>query len=150
MNPRVLISDCDWRLLAFAFGDLRQHGFDVMVANSPDEALALARRWQPNVIIASGPTMELWEKLMQGKLEEALPGVSIVVTIGEDEPETAWQPLLRRGFELLPKPLIHASELRVAAESAIMSRRVSRAGGEYQRDYGPLGPSNIVAQKGTA
>ena len=151
MRPRVLISDSDWRLLAFAFSDLRNHGFEVMIEPSAAAALELAERWRPDVVIASKRILSEWERMLGSGLTPPLGEAAVVVTIGADEADEAWQPLLDRGFDVLPKPLVHPSELRAAMEVAVSSIRGEPGG------IGPIvGPGsqdgfgNEAARRGTA
>ena len=150
MATRILISDPDWRLLAFAFGDLRRHGYDVIVEPSAAEALALARTWRPNVVIASRVVVEEWDRTVGAALADALANTAVLVTVGGDEEEDVWQPLLDRGFDVLPKPLIHPSELRAATESVMrmagLGQPASGLGGLQGHDEIGRG----YAQKGTA
>ena len=122
MSPRVLISESDWRLLEFAFGDLRQHGYEVMVESAPMRALDVVRKWQPQVVIASSQCLGQWEQEVGDWLETMRPHTTIVVTANADDTDSEWQEWADRGCEVLFKPLVHASELRVATDQAIKGK----------------------------
>lgn len=123
MRTRVLISDSDWQLLAFAFGDLREHGYDVLAEASPSKALELARQWRPQVIVASRRNVGAWDKALADRFTDVFEGAAFLVTVTDDEADGVWKWVLGRGFDVLPKPLLHASELRAATEAALRPKR---------------------------
>jgi len=122
VSPRVLISESDWRLLEFAFGDLRRHGYEVMVESSPLRALDVVKQWRPEVVIASSHCLGEWENHVDGWLETMPPHTTIMVTANTDDSDSTWQEWADRGCEVLFKPLVHSSELRVATEQALSAR----------------------------
>ena len=119
MRRRVLISDSDWQLLAFAFGDLREHGYDVLAEASPSKALQLARQWRPHLVVASRRNIGAWDKALADRFTDVFEGAAFLVTVTDDEAAGVWKWVLARGFDVLPKPLLHASELRAATEAAL-------------------------------
>jgi len=121
MSSKVLISEGDWQLLEFAYGDLRRHGYEVIVEASPMKALEITKRWQPHVVIVSGSCLAEWEKVSPSSLEEIRSIASVLATISADEPSHTWRQWSERGCDVLFKPLVHPSELRAAADQAIKS-----------------------------
>lgn len=124
MSPRVLISESDWRLLQFAYGDLRQHGYEVIVEASPLVALGMIAKWQPQVIIASSRCLEEWQQHSADWLTSLGSSVTVLVTADAEDSDCTWQAWADRGCDVLFKPLVHASELRVATDQALAARRV--------------------------
>jgi len=120
-QPRILVSDSDWRLLEFAYGDLRQRGYDVIVEASPQKALELARTWRPHVIIVAHGCLSEWDRHLSGGLEAVLSGAAVLATIDPQDEASSWQRWVERGWEVLLKPLIHASQLRAATDAALLS-----------------------------
>ena len=119
MNPRVLISESDWRLLEFAFGDLRQHGYEVIVEAAPIKAMEILKQWQPQVVIACSRCLGEWDRQCDGWLETMGETTTVLVTANTSDSDCAWQEWADRGCEVLFKPLVHASELRVATDYAL-------------------------------
>ncbi len=133
MNPRVLISESDWRLLEFAYGDLRQHGYEVIVEAAPLKALDIIKQWRPQVVIASSGCLGEWEKHSAGWLDTMSAHTTVLVTVNTDDSDCAWQEWADRGCEVLFKPLVHASELRVATDQALGARPASVRQGKPAR-----------------
>ncbi len=144
----MLIAESDWRLLTCAF-DLRGLGYEVMVEECPDRALELAKQWRPNVIIASTGALANWDAAVPDGVEKILGETTFLATIRQEDPGEAWEPLLARGFELLPMPLVHASELRAATDAALARRSDGTIQDLYRPKDGPNSKNNIL-REGTA
>jgi len=129
METRLLIVASEWRLLSFACGALPEAGFRVLVEPSAEEALVLARRWRPDVIIICPTSLAAWDDAEAGRIERHLARVQFIVTVQQEDDPSAWEALLVRGFELLALPLMHPEELLAAAEAAL-TRRVNLRGPE--------------------
>lgn len=119
VNPRVLISESDWRLLEFAYGDLRQQGYEVIVESVPIKAMEILKQWQPQVVIACTRCLGEWDRQCDGWLETVGKTTTVLVTASTADSDCAWQVWADRGCEVLFKPLVHASELRVATDYAL-------------------------------
>ena len=144
----MLIAESDWRLLTCAF-DLRGLGYEVMVEECPHRALELAKQWRPNVIIASTGALADWDSAIPDGVEKVLDQTTFLATIRQEDPGEAWEPLLARGFELLPMPLVHASELRAATDAAL-ARHGDGALQDFYRSEDTPKPKNNILRKGTA
>jgi len=74
------------------------------------------------VVIASSHCLGEWESHVNGWLETIRPDTTIMVTANTDDSDSTWQEWADRGCEVLFKPLVHSSELRVATEQALSAR----------------------------
>jgi len=98
---------------------LRDEGHQVIAESAPNDALAVARQWLPDVIVAPTPCLHAWASGRTEGLEEILPNSSFLVTAEASENLAPCLQWLGRGHEVLLKPVIHSAELVVAVEAAI-------------------------------
>lgn len=119
---KVLISESDFRLLEYAYGDLRRHGYEVIVESTPAKALKLIRQWRPQVVVASARCLSAWEERTARGLASLFKRAAVMVTVDTEDSDMTWQRWTQRGCEVLFKPLIHSSELRAAIDQALAPR----------------------------
>jgi hypothetical protein len=138
MNARLLVAESDWQVLDFVYRDLRERGYDVMVEADVDRAKQVVSHWRPDMVIIAGHHLAQWECQHPELVGELMASASFLVTVSPDEPHDAWSRWLGRGCEILFKPLVHVSELRVAADAAMLAKvkNYSRGIGKVRGVYG--------------
>lgn len=123
MGVKVLVADPDRQILRAAFGCLRDQGFRVIAESVPAEALRIARRWRPDLIIVPAPCLQAWDSDPNEGLETILPEFSFLVTANSPDELSCWQRWIGRWCEVLIKPVVHPLELVVAVEDAMKAVR---------------------------
>ena len=119
MSLKVLICDADWRFVEHASQFLGTHGHHVMSEPLPSEAIDLARRWKPDILIISSEATEGSNDQFLSQIRRLNPRPAILLTGQLDRFDAAWRAWQRGGDELLLKPIIHAWELHTAIISAL-------------------------------
>ena len=122
-RPLVLLVEDDPDLLSFARVALRLGGYRVVVATDGQEAMALARRRHPELVVLDLrlPLADGWQVLsfLQGDPTlSAVPVVVLTATAGPREKERA---LAAGVADYLVKP-ISADDLLLAVERALAPR----------------------------
>ena len=116
MSMKVLIADPDWRFVRHASAFLESHAHLVVQATRGQQALEIARHWQPDLLIVSE------ELTPSGILEElqSLPARPAVLLVGwMDRYDRVWRAWQQGGDELLMKPVFKAKELHEAIVTAL-------------------------------
>jgi len=122
MDARILVTESDWQLLDYAYRDLGAHGYEIVTAR-PDDAVAAHSRCHPDVVLTSMDDIAYFESQSPGALDEMMAHSVVLVTVALESDPGDWQALARRGCEILFKPLLHVTELRVAMEFAVRNQR---------------------------
>jgi hypothetical protein len=122
MEARVLVTESDWQLLNYAYRDLGAHGYEIVTVR-PDEVVEAHSKCHPAVVLTSVEDIDRFETDSPGALNGMMAHSVILVTVSPDSPSEDWQELARKGCEILFKPLLHVSELRVAMEFAVRNQR---------------------------
>ena len=125
----VLIADDEPLVLSVLRGVLESRGYRVLGALSAEQALSLYQRHAAPVQLLladvvmpgmSGP--ELAERLL-----EQQPDLRVLFIAGMPDSEQIRDHILRRGFDLLPKPFLPSELLRKIDE--VLADRAFRAAG---------------------
>lgn len=119
MSLKVLMCDTDWRFVEHATRFLTTHGHQVISEPLPSEALDLALRWKPDVLVISSESATGQNSSLLAELRSVSPRPAILLTGQLDRFDAAWQAWQLGGDELLLKPVIHAWELHTAIIAAI-------------------------------
>ena len=127
MDARVLVTESDWQLLNYAYRDLGSHGYEIVTVR-PDEAVSAHAKCHPDVVLTSVEDIGRFESDTPGALNTMMAHSVILVTVSPDAGPEEWQEWARKGCEILFKPLLHVSELRVAMEFAVRNQRRTRYG----------------------
>jgi CheY-like chemotaxis protein len=103
-SKRVLVVDDDGAIRGFVAEVLMDEGYEVKTAGNGNEALAVSREWQPDLIVLDlmMPVMDGWAFRARQRQVDALAGVPVVITSAANNLRTH-----RDGLEpcvLLPKP----------------------------------------------
>ena len=121
---KVLIADPDWSFAQQAQNYLESRAHLVVVERTPDDALARARHWQPEVVIAAA---QIAQEDLLPSLATLHPRPPVLLTEFMHCYARAWRAWQRGGDELLIKPLLHIDELHLgiitALENAATGRR---------------------------
>jgi DNA-binding response OmpR family regulator len=116
MSMKVLICDLDWRFSRQASLLLESRAHLVVQHNQADEAIAAARRWQPDLAIVSE---ELANTGLIEQLEAIEPRPAILLVGWMDRYDKVWRAWQRGGDELLMKPVFNWAELHAAIVAAM-------------------------------
>jgi DNA-binding response OmpR family regulator len=112
---KILISDPDWHFSRQAAGYLEGMAHLVVHQADTNQALELARRWEPDVVILAAESAEagLLEELCESQTRPA-----ILLTEYMDRYDRAWRAWQIGGDELLMKPVFESRELHDAIVAA--------------------------------
>ncbi len=116
---KILIADPDWHFLGQVRDVLEPLGHHVVHEPQPDEAVARADHWKPDIVMASAELPACCDGELLGRLSGVQPRPAIVLTAGLERFSEAWRAWQRGGDELIIKPVLHPSELRVAIITAL-------------------------------
>jgi DNA-binding response OmpR family regulator len=108
----VLVVD-DEALIADTLADiLQEHGFEARKANSAEEAIEIALRVRPDIVLTDVLMPRMSGVELGIRIREELPGTQIILISGQASTAGILQKAQDEGnwFELLPKP-IHPDEL---------------------------------------
>lgn len=119
----VLLVESDWGLLSHAFGVFRPDGYEILVEGVPENALQIARRSRPKVIIVPAVVLDAWDARVPGGVQFLLATSAIVATTDADHAATAIRKWASMGCEILITPLVHPFELHAAVENALDTNR---------------------------
>ena len=119
MSLRVLICDTDRRFVDRASKFLIGHGHQVMAEPLGDDAVELAARWRPDVVVLSSELADRQDDQFLERLGGGRSRPAVLLTGHLDRFDAAWRSWRKGGDELLLKPIIHAWELHTAIISAI-------------------------------
>jgi DNA-binding NtrC family response regulator len=122
MNARLLVAESDWHVLSYVYRDLSEHGYDVMVEPDVEAAQGVLSHWWPDMVIISGHHLKHWEMKCPELINELMSRSVLLVTVSPEDEAGLWDRWLHRGCEILFKPLVHASELRAAADAAMLTK----------------------------
>jgi DNA-binding response OmpR family regulator len=109
---RVLVVDDEPLIAETVTAILNAHGFEALEANNAEDALRIARRFQPDVVLSDVLMPRMTGVDLGVRLRNELPRTRILLFSGQ----AATSELMRRAeeqgyhFELFPKP-IHPEEL---------------------------------------
>jgi DNA-binding response OmpR family regulator len=115
----ALLVESDWSLLSHAFGVFRPDGYEIVVEGTPDNALQIARRSRPKVIIVPAVVLDAWDKRLPGGVRFLLASSAIIATVDAEHAATALRKWAAMGCEILIMPLVHHFELYAAVQSAL-------------------------------
>ena len=119
----ALLVESDWSLLSHAFGVFRPDGYEIVVEGVPENALQIARRSRPKVIIVPAVVLDAWDKRLPGGVRFLLASSAIIATADAEHAATALRKWASMGCEILIVPLVHHFELYAAVESALDNTR---------------------------
>lgn len=128
MSLKVLICDTDERFVERATRFLISHGHQVLSEPLPADALFLAGRWKPNVLVLSSELADGQDDQFMTELHGLKPRPAVLLTGQLDRFDAAWRAWRRAGDELLLKPVLQGWELHEAILAAIEAAPADRAG----------------------
>jgi DNA-binding response OmpR family regulator len=114
---RLLVTDSDWNLLRHARRVAMREGYALMAESQPDESLKIARRWRPDVIIASPQTFAEWSRELHGNFD-SLVCPAMIVTADFNDPSKSWRTWRPLCCDVLIKPVPHVLEVYSALDAA--------------------------------
>ena len=127
MSMKVLIVDSDGRFVGQARDILESCGHYVVHEPRPEQALARARKWRPDVTLISAELPAASEGDLLRRFGDVRPRPAVLLVASLDRFDKAWQAWQRGGDEVLFKPMLQPSELHVsilvARENALLPRR---------------------------
>ena len=105
-NPSVLVTDDDEDLRLLISMHLEMSGFRVLEANDGAEALDVARREPPDLMLLDlmMPVMDGWECLSEFKNDEALADIPVFIITGKNLQEDKERALAMGAEAFIPKP----------------------------------------------
>ncbi len=120
---KVLIADPDWSFAQRAQNYLESRAHLVVVEKTPGDAIARARHWQPEVVIAAG---QIAQEDLLPSLAALHPRPAVLLTEFMHCYARAWRAWQRGGDELLIKPLLNIEELHLAIITALENAATGR------------------------
>ena len=127
MSLKVLIVDPDWRFTQQASAFLESYAHLVVQESRPQQALAHAKRWRPDLVVISA---ELVQQGLMDSLYGIKPRPAVLLTGWLDRYDRVWRAWQNGGDELLIKPVLKAQELHLAIVAALEN---AAAGGTKRR-----------------
>ena len=120
-SRRVLVVDDDRAIRGFVAEVLMDEGYEVRTAENGNEALALSREWQPDLIVLDlmMPVMDGWTFRARQRQVDELADVPVVVTSAANKLRTDRDVL--EPCVLLPKPF-HLDDLLGAVQTCVPTR----------------------------
>jgi len=116
MSMKVLIADPDWRFAQQATTYLESRAHLVVHHTVAGPAIAQARHWQPDLVIAS---VDLADDALLEQLAALKPRPALLLTGWMDRFDRAWRAWQKGGDELLMKPVFSSDELHDAIVAAL-------------------------------
>ena len=109
--PRILIADDNPENLDIFQRRLAAHGYEIVTATDGEEALAIARGKQPDLILLDVmmPKMDGIETCRHLKADPSLPFVPIIMVTAKTDSRDVVAGLEAGAEEYLPKPVDHAA-----------------------------------------
>jgi class 3 adenylate cyclase len=109
--PRILIADDNPENLNIFQARLAAHGYEILTAADGEEALAIARGKQPDLILLDVmmPKMDGIEACRHLKVDPSLPFVPIIMVTAKTDSRDVVAGLEAGADEYLPKPVDHAA-----------------------------------------
>jgi class 3 adenylate cyclase len=109
--PRILIADDNPENLDIFQRRLAAHGYEILTATDGEEALAIARAKQPDLILLDVmmPKMDGTEACRHLKADPSLPFVPIIMVTAKTDSRDVVAGLEAGADEYLPKPVDHAA-----------------------------------------
>lgn len=126
MSLRVLLCDTDHRFVERASRFLAGHGHQVMSEPVAKDALEMARRWRPDVVVLSSELVDGPDSDWIEGLNALHPRPAVLLTGQLERFDAAWRAWRMGGDELLLKPVIHGWELHTAIVSALETTAARR------------------------
>jgi CheY-like chemotaxis protein len=113
---KVLVADPDWRFAEHLCSHLESHAHLVVHQPAPQEALARAVHWRPDLVVLAA---EFAEYGLLEELSRLRPRPAILLTEHMDRYDRAWRAWQKGGDELLMKPIFTHEELHAAIVTAL-------------------------------
>ncbi|MCK4601352.1 MAG: response regulator [Phycisphaerae bacterium] len=123
MSLKVLIADYDWHFAQQASSFLESHAHLVVCESRSSVAIARAKHWQPDLVIASA---ELAGNGMMEALYCLKPRPAVLLTEHMERFVRAWQTWQKGGDELLMKPVFDWQDLHQAVVAALENAAAGR------------------------
>ncbi len=127
MSLKVLVCDADWRFVDRAQSFLQAHGHQVLAEPLPAEALEVAMRWRPDVLVLSSEAADGAGAELLAGVKLLRPRPALLLTGQLEHFEAAWRAWQQGADELLLKPVFDAFELHTAILKAIQHATPERA-----------------------
>ncbi len=125
-RPCILIAEDD-AALAETMRDVFEEDFSVETATDGQEAVSVARRVRPNVMVLDGrmPRMDGWSACRALRKDPATANLPIILVTGENPADGAARAFDAGATDFLAKPF-SISQLRARAETWAMRGTASR------------------------
>jgi DNA-binding NtrC family response regulator len=136
---RILVVDDEYLIRWSLQQNLVEHGYEVILAASAEEGLALMDREEPNLVLLDIqlPGMSGMELLLS--IKETRPDCAVVMITATSDLSVAVQAMKDGAFDYLPKPF-NLDEVRLVVDKALNTRRlmneVSRLKEKESSQYG--------------
>jgi len=107
MSKRILIVDDEPDILEFLSYYLRNSGYSIEVANNGIEAITMARKFQPHLILLDVmmPNMDGYEACREIRKDQALKDTLIAFLTARNEDEAQIEGLDSGADDYIPKPI---------------------------------------------
>lgn len=124
-NGKVMIIDDDPVITGLIEAVLKRDGYDVYMANSGGEGLAMAREVKPNLILMdiTMPDMDGYEATKQLKADPALMSIPVIFLTGKSASEDGGRAFATGGLTYMRKPFSN-QQLRDLVMLAMQSIKV--------------------------
>jgi two-component system, OmpR family, alkaline phosphatase synthesis response regulator PhoP len=136
--PRILIADDNETNVELLDSHLDGTGFEVRTASNGEETLAVAREWNPDVILLDVmmPKLSGFEVCQRLRADPQLNGVGVLMVTALDQPTDVEKAIDAGTDDFLTKPINKAELLlrtRALLEARKEARPVERGLGYFRR-----------------
>ncbi len=144
-QPRVLLTEDEAPQREMLAGSLAQHGYEVLQAQNGEEALAIIRGEEVDLLLTDlrMPGMDGLQLLTEVKQLNPLLEVIVMTAFGSIE--TAVTAMQQGAFTFLTKP-VDITSLHAQAERALAWKRLKEENRELKTRLGELPEAGIIAQ----
>ncbi|HVP18640.1 MAG TPA: diguanylate cyclase [Spirochaetia bacterium] len=144
-SAKVLVVDDDPEIVLVFSSVLREQGYEVLASSNGAEAISLARRDTPDIILLDVhvPGLDGYETTRRLKIDSDTRAIPIILVTGFDDPASKLKGLEAGADEFLPKPVDRA-ELLVRIRTMLQLRKYQEQLLNRSLDDGavPAGPEN--------
>jgi DNA-binding NtrC family response regulator len=141
----ILVVDDDRDMVAMLCDVLEQENYSTLCAHSGAEALALAERAQPDLVISDLRMSGMSGHALQNELRQAAPDVPVIIITAFGSIVSAVEAIKLGAFDYITKPFGNQELLLVIARALEHSKlrlEIKRLRGELAHSYGL---NNIIA-----
>src|SRR5208337_2427559 len=145
VKATILVVDDDRAMTSMLAEVLEAEGYNMLTANSGNEALALIRQEAPELVISDLRMSGMNGHQLQSEIKQLCPDLPVVINTGFGSIVTAVESMKRGAFDFITKPFTNDQLIIVvgrALEDRQLRQEVRRLRGELARTYGV---ENIIA-----